>query len=403
MISAGFSAYRATPCARRFFKKYVETYKKLLKGANEVHSGAHWKSFLGEQHVLTRMLAERDAPSVFWLDACALSANGMWYEDETYRARCNAPKVVQNNYIIGNTAKILRAKIWGHWFVDDSGARCRVDHENTPTFPGVKLSRGIETCKDASVRSTTSLGVPPIPRQDYDKRDENTLHVLYINRKKRGDRNRAVFAELTKANFTHITRIEAEEVFTDAHILESCWDPAMQRKCAGQIGCQRSHLKAIRHAVSRGWSFVAIFEDDFRWLPHVDPVQFAFIIEHVRVSLTEWDVIGVSHNIIEHENVYIGPRDSIFSIPLSSSTRIDVIRVTRALGTHAYIVRARAYAALIRVFEACDTRRDLETAIDTCWHPLQRKLNWYGFAPQLGTQADGFSDIEQRHVSYGIS
>ena len=707
VISAGFSAYRATPRARRFFKRYVETYTKLLQGANDVNSTARWKSFIGEQHVLTRMLAERDAPRVFWLDACAFSANGKWYEDATYRARCDAPKVVQNNYIVGNAAKMSRAKIWGHWFVDESGARClddrrgstqlsmtsldvredasrgshgtwspvrasattrgrrskdvfwleqdftrdkilrttlrhrrnrflilipghggnvrrrqvleenvrhlrrikgtfdcvlftyggvdaaalrrvaqpcRVVHESgwtwsaflrsvtpsfidevgyteiivalddvdfasphfdmgtfvremrthrldvaspnvrgsrwkkmriamtsrhdtatdaltysegggyltqfaeiqltafTPaswrclhkminpelnpwgwwfdvcfssacdaprigvldvlvtrvgagdvvpngtdtthahfptradqvryatwlqeTFPDANLSRGVETCMDTSVRSATvPLEIPPLSRQDYEQRDDNILRVLYINRARRGDRNRTVFAELMKANLTHVTRIEAEEVFADARVLESCWDPAMRRKCAGQIGCQRSHVKAIGHAMSRGWSFVAIFEDDFRWLPHFDPVQFTSIIERVRASLTEWDVIGVSHNIIERENVYVRTGDArvLSIIPSSSSERVEVIRVTRALGAHAYIVRARAYAALIRAFESCDVRRDVETAIDTCWYPLQRELNWYGFAPQLGTQADGFSDIEQRHVSYGIS
>jgi hypothetical protein len=51
--------------------------------------------------------------------------------------------------------------------------------------------------------------------------------------------------------------------------------------------------------------------------------------------------------------------------------------------------------------EKCHVKRDYNTAIDTCWHPLQRSTNWYGFSPQVGTQAASFSDIELRNVDYG--
>ena len=73
----------------------------------------------GEQHLMTKMLQQRHH-SVVWLDECHF-ARGEWYQIEAYRIRCPHPKVIQNNYLVGNAEKVIRAKQWNHWFLDSDG------------------------------------------------------------------------------------------------------------------------------------------------------------------------------------------------------------------------------------------------------------------------------------------
>jgi len=49
--------------------------------------------------------------------------SGLWYTDEYTRSQTN-PFVIQNNWLAGNNAKIERAKLWAHWFLDSNG-ECR--------------------------------------------------------------------------------------------------------------------------------------------------------------------------------------------------------------------------------------------------------------------------------------
>lgn len=82
--------------------------------------------------------------------------NGKWYDGgrggngNAYRAKCrkespNGLVVIQNNWMVGNNRKEMRAKRWEHWFLNDDGETC-------------KLS-GDEQLQKA-VRSTES-GTPP--------------------------------------------------------------------------------------------------------------------------------------------------------------------------------------------------------------------------------------------------
>ena len=49
--------------------------------------------------------------------------SGLWYSNEEMRKRSH-PVVIQNNWIIGNAEKEKRAKMWGHWFLQDGSVEC---------------------------------------------------------------------------------------------------------------------------------------------------------------------------------------------------------------------------------------------------------------------------------------
>ena len=217
-------------------------------------------------------------------------------------------------------------------------------------------------------------------------------HALYINRDSRTDRRRSIEWQLSQVN-VFPTRVPAVEVYDDKELLSQCWDRG-SKKCAGQIGCQRSHVKALSMAINKNWSHVAIFEDDFEWFNHTDDVHSVFM--RIEEAVPNWDVIGISMNVKR------SVRLSLPKIQTGTASFSELIRIKRALATHGYIVRRTMFQELLDVFESCDVKLELYTAIDTCWEKLQSKYNWYGLHPQLGRQAVSFSDIESRVVSYSM-
>ena len=58
-----------------------------------------------------------------------ISGGELVFEPQAYNDKCNRDEqdsivVLQNNWIIGNEAKMNRAKEWGQWFVTEDGDRC---------------------------------------------------------------------------------------------------------------------------------------------------------------------------------------------------------------------------------------------------------------------------------------
>ena len=115
-ISAGFSGYKASRKVRGVFKRYVQRYDNQLKIFENVTG---FIGNVGEQVLLTQILVDENI-RVHWLNTCEY-ASGAWYNMETYQQRCplNTIKVLQNNYIVGNQAKVARARKWHHWFLNE--------------------------------------------------------------------------------------------------------------------------------------------------------------------------------------------------------------------------------------------------------------------------------------------
>ena len=176
-------------------------------------------------------------------------------------------------------------------------------------------------------------------------------------------------------------------------MLASCWDGG-SRKCAGQVGCQKSHIKALNRAVVNDWEHVAIFEDDFEWREYVYVDRVQCVLSQIMARVPDWDVIAISLNV---QNSTVIAKDFVH---IGYDTYSSIVKIHRALATHGYLVHRRVYEQLKNAFENCNITGDLLTALDTCWQPLQLELNWYGLYPQLGTQAVSYSDIEGRVVSY---
>mmetsp|Transcript_4314 Transcript_4314/g.15203 ORF Transcript_4314/g.15203 Transcript_4314/m.15203 type:complete len:271 (-) Transcript_4314:399-1211(-) len=220
-------------------------------------------------------------------------------------------------------------------------------------------------------------------------------HALYINLESRADRRASIESELRKANIS-AERIEAVHISVRDPVLAGCWNESFAFTCAGRIGCQRSHIKALEYASAKKWPHVAIFEDDFQWVPGVDAERVLANLEQIQRWRPDWDVIVLSLNVMEKE---------IFEknvVKVGRKMTASLVRVDNALATHGYLIRSRLYPFAIQMFRLCDVRSNLHAAIDVCWQPLQRLTKWYGFTPQLATQAISYSDIEGTEVSYSI-
>ena len=221
-------------------------------------------------------------------------------------------------------------------------------------------------------------------------------HAFYINLEHRKDRREAIEATLQEAQIPY-ERIEALNPRLPEHrgLLEGCWDRSI---CPGQVGCQLSHLAALRRAMDSDWDHVAIFEDDFAWQPFVRPDMVQAAIAEAMELVPHWDVIGLSFNVV-HETLMD------LRVQFAPEQWVGLTRIQDAHTTGAYIARRSVIAQIHKAFspENCHVRKDYGTAIDTCWKPLQRSGTWLAFEPQPGTQRRSFSDIEQQMVFYGLA
>ena len=108
-----------------------------LNSKNEDSTKSEQKYFNDEWHRLSNV----GTLKVKTLDTCKYP-NGKWYDSgrggngAKYRRRCRNKDahewgsertnlvVIQNNWMVGNERKVLRAKRWNHWFLDGDGNTC---------------------------------------------------------------------------------------------------------------------------------------------------------------------------------------------------------------------------------------------------------------------------------------
>ncbi len=193
--------------------------------------------------------------------------------------------------------------------------------------------------------------------------------VYFINLDSRSDRKESVLAELRRLGVpdSRITRI-----------------PGVVHKY-GALGCTKSHINALRDAMTRGLRNCVILEDDFVLKPS-GPRVLDVLGRFFRCSI-RWDVVMLSAFVRE-----------------STATSFDFLaRTTNAQTTAGYMVNRCFFATLLANFEESErgfVPKVAEFCIDQHWKTLQHTAHWYVFRPVIGYQADGYSDIEKRDVAY---
>jgi len=206
--------------------------------------------------------------------------------------------------------------------------------------------------------------------------------IFYINLDRRSDRRTVI-----------------EKALTDNGIIAERW-PAQNGNPHGyskgllsaEVGCLCSHLALIRHCKEQDYKRVLILEDDAEVLPKFE-WHFS---ERVRGVPNSWTMIymGGNHTLTDPD------AKSAHPIPGSKY----VIKCCYTLTTHAYILKNEAYDVIINALAPPDKvfNESLRQSLDLYYAELQwkRLVNAYAFYPALITQSDGYSDIQQQHVSY---
>ena len=133
ILGVGFMLVRSNAGTVALFQKLMDTLSQNLRklGPHNLHDNVGYPKTISEQTILKELLLSVFAGATYAaLDRCTYTS-GQWYtfNNIDLRRRCvtasGAPVVVNNNWIVGNAAKIKRAQLWGHWFIDETGA-CNV-------------------------------------------------------------------------------------------------------------------------------------------------------------------------------------------------------------------------------------------------------------------------------------
>jgi glycosyl transferase, family 25 len=200
---------------------------------------------------------------------------------------------------------------------------------------------------------------------------EDISAVVFINLDRRTDRLEEITGEFARMGIENAIRF-----------------PAVEHK-VGAVGCMKSHLAVLKMAKANNWTNVLIFEDDFLFV--VDKPTFHASLKIFFRMKMPYDVLMLSYNLREYQEI---------------NGLVGYAR--RAFTSAGYIIHNRIYDDLIALFEQNIPLLEAEPdkhywyALDACWRVLQATREWLYFKKRIGIQRPGFSDIEQRDVSYGV-
>lgn len=214
-------------------------------------------------------------------------------------------------------------------------------------------------------------GYPPAPTPEKHPQNQVLgLRVLYINLASRQDRDREFKAVISEASLPNATRVSA--------VLNK----------NGAFGCAMSHLKALE--LARGYDGpVMICADDLMFIGNIEDMHEA-LAEFL--SDPYLDVLMLANN------------QKMPAIPYSKLLSIT----TNAQTTACYVVKPSAIPAIRAIFSDATGRMIAENGgralpIDKAWKSLQGTALMFAVpTTTLALQRPGWSDIEHRHVDYGV-
>lgn len=193
--------------------------------------------------------------------------------------------------------------------------------------------------------------------------------VVYINLAKRVDRRRQIEDELAKME------LKAERFEAILAI-------------PGSVGCSLSHIAVLKRAIAENWESVLILEDDFMFTANQRELEQK--LQHFKSTVKSYDVLLLSCYLKQS-----APYDNL------------LLRVKEAQTTSGYLVHKRFFKTLLANFEEgveqlAKGATYTKYALDEYWKSLQKTHEWYCFQNRIGVQRQGFSDIENRMVNYGV-
>lgn len=117
-LQGGFQLLRPNPSTRNVWTKLSTQFAERLEKFQAGDKEQIGQGYGTEQQLLDELIRTEPDHQVTWLYPLHFCP-GLYYIDSAYAATIIEPKVILNNFIIGNGAKVERAKQNGHWFLKD--------------------------------------------------------------------------------------------------------------------------------------------------------------------------------------------------------------------------------------------------------------------------------------------
>ena len=180
-------------------------------------------------------------------------------------------------------------------------------------------------------------------------------HVVYINLYRRSDR-REHMEKMTSSFGEKVVRFSAIE------------------DSPGYIGCTKSHIGALKLAISNNWKNVLILEDDAVWNDFDNGYE-----RLEKLTSNMYDTILLGGTFLEYDANY---------------------RMTNGVSGVAYLVNNHYFQTLLNNLEEglALFQKDIYNkeiySLDRWWNQLQRRDNWYIVSPCLVYQLPSYSDID---------
>jgi len=195
--------------------------------------------------------------------------------------------------------------------------------------------------------------------------------LFFLNLDRREDRMRESAAEFEKHGM-YVNRWKAVdgEKLTIPH--QESVDGTVISK--GYVGCLMSHLELVKFAKKKGLPNYVVFEDDVEFHPSFNDL-FAYY----------WTQVPSSFDAL-----WMGANHNSGTDPVSN----NVVRMRASFTTHAFIVNASLYDALIDIWEQAEDKVDILTSRIHASHEC------YCLSPNLAFQRASFSDILMRDTDY---
>ena len=116
-LQGGFQLLRPSNATVNVWSKLAKQFEATMV---RFSAGDYLGDSGNEQIMMDTLIRAEPDLHFAWLDPKHFLC-GLYYKDPDYAATADEPMVILNNYIVGNSAKIERAKQQGHWFLKENG------------------------------------------------------------------------------------------------------------------------------------------------------------------------------------------------------------------------------------------------------------------------------------------
>lgn len=207
-------------------------------------------------------------------------------------------------------------------------------------------------------------------------------HTYYINLDKREDRNRHTletvipFFKLKDKDFSRVSAIDTSSA------------PNLSLR---SVGCAQSHINIYEDAKIKKYNYILVIEDDL--VPTIKQETFFNNLDFLFKNFKNFNVCQIAYNDVAKAIPFKFPNS-----PILFSQNVQT--------TSGYIINVDFIDTImpeIKKSISCLKNSEPSTmhAIDQCWKKFQTIDNRWFLMERVGVQAEDYSDIEGRVVSYG--